>query len=676
MRFLSIEVENLLAYEGKSTVKFPTDPGTRNVVLIWGRNGMGKTSFLNALRILFTGVEDKENRRMGLKLAANERQFILGDGGQWLGLINSKALERARRARNRVTARVEAKWTEGDRTFRAERSWTTDGATYEHRLVLDDGEDRLLGEPASERLEEILPKDFIEFFFFDGEEVKSLAEDIGRKAVDVDRLMRLTFVNELAGAANNVANQRLKKNLEKDILATIEDTERELARGRRSEKAARDELEDLEVNISEAESENQQLQIRRENLGSGASSAQLDDLEERRRATQQELREAIEEVASTIPALVPFYANLGLVSEALRVVDARLKAAGTAEAVVLRTVKDELPGWLEGSAVKLTTEQRSLLCRELSDHLDKLRSGAVDEGLFAGLDLERAERLRSLLLRWDIDGPTRRDLHASQLERAHRLQLQLEQLNDAIMRVEAGSQVSLEEYRRVVTRLEELQVQLAEWNQRKGQLIERATAAASEVERLDKELKDLYRTQEKVNKGAAEARFIRSVSKTLNDLREALRRQVKSRLERGINQRFHELTVGYGLVARIELTDVYTMNFLDSAGRPVGRASLSSGIKQLAATALLWAMKDVSGRDIPVVIDTPLGRIDRENQNNLLLNYYPRISHQVVVLPTNSEIDANKLAALEPAVARHFTIQNEEGNGARIIEDKSLVVAA
>ncbi len=676
MRFLSIEVENILAYDGKSIVNFPPEGDGKNVVLIWGRNGKGKTSFLAALRILFTGVQDAEFRRMGLKLATNERQFVLGDGAHWLGLVNVKALDRARRARGKAVARVAARWVEGPHEFRAERSWTTDGATYEQRLVLEDGEDRLLNEPAAERLEEILPKDFIDFFFFDGEEVKALAEDIGRKDIGIDRLMRLTFVDALAQVTNNVANQRLKKNLEKTLLAQIEDTERDLARAKRTERAASDDLADLEVNIGEAQTESDQLQIRRENLGSGAAGAQLEGLEDRRRETQQELREAIEEVASGVPSLVPFHANLRLVNEALRVVDARLKAAGTAEAVVLRTIKEDLPEWIEGSTVELTENERSTLCHELSSHLDQLRSDSVDDGLFAGLDLERAERLRSLLLRWDIDGPTRRDLHATQLERAHRLQLRLEQLNDAIMRAEAGSQVSLEEYRKVVTRLEELQGQLAEWNQRKGQLSEKVKTAATDIARLEKSLKEHFELQEKANKGASQARFIRSVGKTLNDLREALRRQVKSRLERAINTRFQELTVGYGLVARIELTDLYTMNFLDGAGRPIGRASLSSGIKQLAATALLWAMKDVSGRDIPVVIDTPLGRIDRENQNNLLLNYYPRISHQVVVLPTNSEIDASKLAALVPAVARHFTIENDNGDGASIIEDKSLVVSA
>lgn len=59
----------------------------------------------------------------------------------------------------------------------------------------------------------------------------------------------------------------------------------------------------------------------------------------------------------------------------------------------------------------------------------------------------------------------------------------------------------------------------------------------------------------------------------------------------------------------------------------------------MVATALLWALKTVSNKNIPVVIDTPLGRLDADNQKSLLVNYYPCVGEQVILLPTDSELD-------------------------------------
>ncbi len=678
MRFSSIEIQNLLAYDQKAVVEFaPQSDPARNVTLIWGRNGKGKTSFLTALKILFTGVDEDQFRRVGLKKSgASQAQFVLGDGAAWLGLINRRALERARKTRSTETAQVAATWTEGDRQYRAERTWTTDGHTYEQRFTLYDGEQRLLNQPAEERLEELLPKDFVNFFFFDGEEVKQLAEGIGHQAVEVDRLMRITFVAELASTLNTIAERRLRQNAKGGARDQLDELDRALAKAKRDEAAAKEDLADLEHELAIARPDLARLQTRRENLGSGASEARREELEARREDVRRQLNAAIVAIATNLPSPAPFYANMRLVAEALDAVDARLKEVGTAEVALLRTIKARLPDWLRDAQTPLTQEHRAELQRHLEAELDGLRVSTTGHGPLAQLEPERAERLRAMLLRWTIAGPSERNLHASYLEQAHRAQLELEQLDDAIMRLEVGSQSDLAEYRRVVANIDALTARVDAWNQRVGQLNERAQELASTIERLEGEQKKLLERLEAADKGIAEGRFIQAAARTFTELTDQLRRQVKGKLEAAINLRFGQLTSGQNLVSKITLDDTYTMNFEDAQGRRIGRASLSSGLKQLAATALLWAMKDVSGRDIPVVIDTPLGRIDRENQNNLLTSYYPMISPQTVVLPTNSEIDPSKLAILEPHVAANFLIENDGGDRATILPGRALVEVA
>ncbi len=60
-------------------------------------------------------------------------------------------------------------------------------------------------------------------------------------------------------------------------------------------------------------------------------------------------------------------------------------------------------------------------------------------------------------------------------------------------------------------------------------------------------------------------------------------------------------------------------------GQALAINNFSSGMRQLAATTLLWALKEVSGKNIPLIIDTPLARIDRKHQDNLLSQYYPTV---------------------------------------------------
>ena len=103
--------------------------------------------------------------------------------------------------------------------------------------------------------------------------------------------------------------------------------------------------------------------------------------------------------------------------------------------------------------------------------------------------------------------------------------------------------------------------------------------------------------------------------------------------------------------------------------KPIGMGTISAGMKQLAATSLLWALKEVSGRQLPVVIDTPLARIDLRHQHNLLTRYYPEAGDQVIMLPTDSELDEVKRKLLLPHVYKAFELYNPTGEKTEIREE-------
>ena len=674
MKFLSIELEHVFAYDRKATVDLSGTTEDQNIVLIWGRNGMGKTSFLNALKLLFTGVEHPSSRLIGLRPhPLPPRQYVVGDGAGWSGLINQPARRRAESEGRPVVARVKAIWESDGLTVTAERQWKYDGVTFTESLLVFDGRDRLAMDAAEARLEDFLPKDFVGFFFFDGEDIKSLAENAERKQIDFDKLLRIAFLAEATAELKKQVTERQRAISRTGIFERLHTVEVELTKTTGEAEVARHRLEQIEDHLLNDTVELRQLTTRRENLSSGASEAQREALDTRRLALRDQLDGTSAAVATDLPPDVPMLANLGLVHRALEVVEARLAAAGAAEVVLVRRVRADLPKWIEEAPVDLDPARIAVLSEAIGERLDGLVASSSENGLFSTLELGRADRLRASLLRWATLGPDRRALQAAKLTEAHRLRVELQQVEDALMAIEVGSQANLETYKKVVAEIAKLEDQIAEHNQGKGVLQGKLTELAGEERELKEQQKHLQERRDEEAEENRGLRFYNTVVRTLNEVTEGLRREMRGKIEALINNRLQLLLTDHPLIDRVTLDESYTMFFLDGAGRPIGRASLSSGMKQLAATALLWAMKDSADYDMPVVIDTPLARIDRINQTNLLRSYYPKLSHQVIVLPTDAEIDQTKLEMLRPYIWKEFTLKNQDtGESAEIVEE-SLV---
>ena len=82
----------------------------------------------------------------------------------------------------------------------------------------------------------------------------------------------------------------------------------------------------------------------------------------------------------------------------------------------------------------------------------------------------------------------------------------------------------------------------------------------------------------------------------------------------------------------------FAVNLQHSNGKTLDRHQLSAGEKQIYATAMLEALGKSSGKRLPIIIDTPLGRLDSEHRRRIIENYFPTASHPVVLLSTDTEI--------------------------------------
>jgi DNA sulfur modification protein DndD len=103
--------------------------------------------------------------------------------------------------------------------------------------------------------------------------------------------------------------------------------------------------------------------------------------------------------------------------------------------------------------------------------------------------------------------------------------------------------------------------------------------------------------------------------------------------------------------------ETFATELLDPEGRPLPKSALSAGEQQIYAVSLLWALARTSGRPLPMIVDTPLARLDSEHRDNLVQRYFPSASHQVILLSTDTEIDEDLYERLSESVSHAYHLE-------------------
>ncbi len=158
---------------------------------------------------------------------------------------------------------------------------------------------------------------------------------------------------------------------------------------------------------------------------------------------------------------------------------------------------------------------------------------------------------------------------------------------------------------------------------------------------------------------------------TLKLFRAKLTLKKLNKLETEVTECFRYLLHKSDLVHRVAIeSDNFCLNLYDPNGIFLPKQRLSAGEKQLLAIAFLWGLARVSGRNLPIAIDTPLGRLDSSHRHNLIERYFPTASHQVILLSTDTEIGKAEIEVLrqQEAIAREYLLKYHDDSGQTTIE--------
>jgi DNA sulfur modification protein DndD len=104
------------------------------------------------------------------------------------------------------------------------------------------------------------------------------------------------------------------------------------------------------------------------------------------------------------------------------------------------------------------------------------------------------------------------------------------------------------------------------------------------------------------------------------------------------------------------------ITLLDQDDNEIRKESLSSGEKQIYISCLIKAILNESIQSLPIFIDTPLGRLDEEHRDSITKKYYPALSEQVVLFSTNSEITPKRFRDISENISKSYLLVNDGAN--------------
>lgn len=662
MKLTRLALHNYGTYKGSQTFDLSVY-GNRNVILIGGKNGAGKSTILEAIRICFYGPHAfREN-------FGRERyeRFILD---RMHRDPSSAVPPRA--------AAVDVEFSYGEEeglvSYRVTREWFRKNQTSisETVTVRKNGEALHDVDPHhwQEFIEELLPPGVSELFFFDGEKVQLLADDDSDAATlasAVSSLLGVELLEKLDADLAIYQNRRLQrsgagKEDDVDLLRQFTNELEKLNSNREialfSLSQAQQELARIANDLSETERE---LQRRGGNYAHNRGK-----LEERRR----QINARVEHLESSLREHATGLLPAALAPNLLKQVIAQLEIEHD---VRFAAVVDESLN----RAARLTLSGLKKLDVRKGNQLIKL----ADIPEFCKIE-ETVKRHHSALevnaaMIHDLSGEQERQILAWATtclrelpKEIAALGLELEDIYRERQKVERDlSRVPDDEtLAPVLSRIQELRRRFSEQTELVAQ-------EKVKLEQIDQACQRAEQNQKKHSDRVMSVNTERVALERASKVQIALRVFREALIERKLKEIETEVTRAFQLITRKKLSRVFTIDpksftisLQDEQKRLLPKSELSAGEKQMYAIAVLWALARVSHRPAPIIVDTPLARLDSEHRSLLLKQYFPSASHQVIILSTDTEIEASSFEALRPHLANSYELEYTATDEATVVK--------
>lgn len=150
---------------------------------------------------------------------------------------------------------------------------------------------------------------------------------------------------------------------------------------------------------------------------------------------------------------------------------------------------------------------------------------------------------------------------------------------------------------------------------------------------------------------------VRNIIKTINEFESKYSSDIRSQVALEALRIFNKITIQKGLLSKIQLDEFFNIALFESNEKEIPISILSMGERQLLIASLIFSIVKVSKRNTIFIFDTPLARLDKENRVNFVQYLVRDISKQVIILSTNSEIVNENLEAIDTSIFSKYLLQ-------------------
>ena len=643
MYFTKIELHNFGIYKGTHEMHLTDKVGERNIVLVGGLNGRGKTTFHDAILIALYGKQALKY----INEKARSYEKLLSD------YINKHTVDDC-------TYVAVSLCLDDGTELRVKRTWQKKNKRIEQETIVEKNGtiDKYLGESWSYYVEEILPFGIARFFFFNNEKITQLADDTSFEQIknSIKSAIGVSTIEKAIDHADEVVRRK------KSALQAYESSDEYLGY-----LEVEKQISDIDERLAAGTKELNALERKCETLAAALEAKEKEfwtsggDLSRKRDAIKQEMQKISAEVES-------------IQEEILQTVSDAATPLFLCKELVVQSYNKEMTAQ-QNEAIRYSNRVIVALYREIMNRLntsgldsrdltlvksivnDVLKGGHCEseaietpkknisatsmmlyERLVASVFQNITLRIESLVNHIDVQESELLCLDAH-LGAADEKTFAM-QLFEVLKSAEKEKTLADDEFRRQSESNESLKRQREILVNRRIQLIKAIT--------------------EKENVNDDNARIIKYAAMSMEVLREfkiRLQREKVEKLSAKTTECFKSLIEKDSLVSRIEIDPTsLDVTILDIEGNELLKNQLSAGEQQMFAISIVWALALTSGYKAPVVIDTPMARLDSSHRANFVTKYLPAASSQVMVLSTDEEVSGRYLDLIRGNVLDYYTL--------------------
>jgi DNA sulfur modification protein DndD len=529
----------------------------------------------------------------------------------------------------------------------------------------------------------IIPVDAAKFVFFDAEKIAEIAnlsiKDEGNFINDaLGKILGLdtyeTLIEDIEFYINSLKKEGASKNLQEQIInneKAIEISEDQINNLEEENAERLKEIDDLKKKIREYDNLiSQHSKQGNSKFDRNAMIIEIDKL----KAKEVEINERFNELSEIIPLAI-LTGKLEEVKEHLDIQEKNELSQHTS-----KENSDKIENFIELLFNKPPEPENSTMslkdkmfyfekAQTLGSQLFK-ENGEYSELEFEH-DLNNSEK-KLIADAINLVNTQSKDLFETTIEEFNEIKVKLSNLNKTLSKVDADLEDELIlEYS---SKKETADYNITEKNRQIGENNQQITKLRTDIVRLNQQLVTLVKKVDINEQNKLKIQKSNQYIDVLNQFLDEQKKKHKNSLEETILSELkilmHKLNSETNQTKFIEDVKVTILasgqgmkiTLFDQDDNEIRKESLSSGEKQIYISCLIKAILKESIKNLPIFIDTPLGRLDEEHRDSITKKYYPALSEQVVLFSTNSEITPKRFKEISGNISKSYLLFNDGVN--------------